>query len=462
MTPVRAIMLTALASLVCAIGIGGGSDPAGSSPSPADAAELAGPLTVHEDGPNAFGLPLPRLSAEDRRAFSVGNALFRDNWIVAPASAAARDGLGPLFNANSCSACHQDDGRGRPPLAAGDVGLGMVVFVSPRDADGEPHPVYGKQFQDQAVPGVVPEVRIALQPEVVRGTYADGQPWELVRWRPSFDAPAYGTVGDVRTSVRIGPQVIGGGLLEAVTDETILQREDADDRDGDGISGRASRVTSSGQSRIGRFGWKASQPTLEDQVLAALHEDIGITSARHPRESLSDPQRASITAPSGGEPEIDQLRVSRLTHYCRTLAVPAQRDAGTPPVERGRALFAQAGCTACHAPTLVTGQTSPVQALRGVTFHPYTDLLLHDMGEGLADDRRDGDASGREWRTPPLWGIGLVETVNGHTRFLHDGRARGLEEAVLWHAGEAQRARDAFVNMSAKDRAALLAFLRSL
>ncbi len=459
---VKPIMPLGLATLLLAIGAGGVGDPREGASAPAAMAQLGGPVTVQEGGPGAFGLPLPRLSVDDRRAFSVGNALFRDNWIIAPASAEGRDGLGPLFNANSCSACHQDDGRGRPPLAAGEVGLGMVVFVSPRDADGAPHPAYGKQFQDQAIPGVAAEVCITLQPEVVRGAYADGQPWELIRWRPSFQAPAYGPLGDVRTSVRIGPQVIGGGLLEAVTDESMLQREDADDRDGDGISGRASRVSGSGPSRLGRFGWKASQPTLEDQVLAALHEDIGITSGRHSRESLTDTQRTAITAPSGGEPEIDQQRISRLTHYCRTLAVPAQRDAGTPIVERGRALFAQAGCTGCHAPTLTTGLTSPVQALRGVTFHPYTDLLLHDMGEGLADDRRDGDASGREWRTPPLWGIGLVETVNGHTRFLHDGRARGLDEAVLWHAGEAQRARDAFVNMSSPDRAALLAFLRSL
>jgi CxxC motif-containing protein (DUF1111 family) len=435
--------------------------PAQQAPVRSFAAEsLGGPATVRERGPNAFSLPIPGLPAEDRRAFSVGNSLFRDNWVIAPASAEGRDGLGPLFNANSCSACHQEDGRGRPPASARDVGLGMVVFVSPLDADGKDHPTYGKQLQDQAIPGTRPEVAIELSEARTRGTHADGREWELVRLRPMLSEPAYGPIGDVRLSVRIGPQLIGGGLLEAVPDEAILASEDPTDRDGDGISGRAHRDPATG--RVGRFGWKASQPTLEHQVRAAFHEDIGITSEEHPAEALSPLQRAAISAPSGGAPEVDAHKVARVAHYCRSLAVPAQRDAQDPAVERGRALFADAGCIACHSPTLRTGGGSPIAALRDAEFHPYTDLLLHDMGDGLADDRADGGASGREWRTPPLWGIGLVETVNGHTRFLHDGRARNLEEAVLWHGGEAQRARDAFGRMPAADRESLLRFLRSL
>lgn len=423
-------------------------------------ARLGGPATVDADGSNAFSLPVPGLSAADRRAFSVGNSLFRDNWVVAPASAEGRDGLGPLFNANSCSACHQEDGRGRPPAASGEVGLGMVVFVSPRDGDGLPHPAYGKQIQDQAVPGVRPEASIELRAETLRGAHADGAPFELLRWQPVFRDPAYGPLDGARISIRIGPQVIGGGLLEAMADDSLVAAADPDDRDGDGISGRAHRIA--GSSRIGRFGWKATQATLEEQVTAALHEDIGITSARHPIEAVTPSQTDAARAASGGTPEIDARKVSRIAHYCRALAVPAQRGAGKAEVERGRLLFAAAGCTACHSPTLVTGGDSPIPALRNATFHPYSDLLLHDMGSGLADDRRDGEATGSEWRTPPLWGIGLVETVNGHTRFLHDGRARSLEEAVLWHGGEAQRSRDAFTRMPEPERAALLAFLRSL
>ncbi len=425
----------------------------------ADAARLGGPATVDATGPHAFSLPILGISREDRRAFSVGNSFFRDNWVVAPASAAGRDGLGPLFNANSCSACHPDDGRGRPPLTMGELGLGAVLFVSPRDADGAPHPVYGAQIQDQAIPGVAPEAALALDERIERGGYPDGSGYELARLVPRLEHPAYGPLGALRMSLRIGPQLIGGGLLEAVDDTTILALADPDDRDGDGISGRA-HIVSPSVPRVGRFGWKASQPTLDAQVMAALAADMGITNPAHPREIPTDAQ--AIDAPSGGEPEADSHKVARIAHYCRVLAVPAQRGAGTPEVERGRSLFADAGCAKCHVPTLRSGESSPIELLRGVEFHAYTDLLLHDMGEGLADDRRDGDANGREWRTPPLWGIGLIETVNGHTRLLHDGRARSIEEAVLWHGGEAQQARDRFTAMTAADRAALIAFLKSL
>ena len=258
---------------------------------------LGGPATVAVDGSHAFSLPIPGLSREDRRAFSVGNSFFRDNWIAAPASAAGRDGLGPLFNANSCSACHADDGRGRPP-EAGERGTGLVVFASPHDADGASHPVYGHQLQDQAVDGVRPEVAIALVPRTVRGAYGDGTPYELADWRIELADAAYGPLGALRLSPRIGQQIVGVGLLEAVDDGEILAREDAGDRDGDGISGRAHRVTGADGTRgVGRFGWKATQPTLEAQVIAALHEDICITSGARPGEALSAAERAAVTAP---------------------------------------------------------------------------------------------------------------------------------------------------------------------
>jgi CxxC motif-containing protein (DUF1111 family) len=428
-----------------------------------DWALMGGPAAIEIDGPTAFSLPLPGISREDRRAFAVGNSFFRDNWVVAPASAEGRDGLGPIFNANSCSACHQEDGRGRPPVDRDDVGKGMVVFVSPRDSDGAPHPVYGGQLQDQGVPGVAPEVRIAVEPESIAGRYPDGTAYELRRWKVALAEPAYGPLGEVRLSMRIGQQLVGMGLLEAIDERDILAREDPEDRDGDGISGRAHRVTGAdGTVGIGRFGWKASQPTLEGQVIAALHGDIGITSPHRADEDLTSGQRAAISAPSGGAPEIDAHKIGRIAHYMRALAVPNQRRSLDAEVVRGRVLFEAARCTACHLPEARTGGSSPLAELRSATIHPYTDLLLHDMGEGLADDRRDGDASGREWRTPPLWGIGLLETVNGNQNYLHDGRARTIEEAILWHGGEAQRSRDAFATMNADERAAMLAFLSSL
>lgn len=420
---------------------------------------LGGPATVDVDGPGAFSLPIPGLSREDRRAFSVGNSLFRDNWVVAPASAVGRDGLGPLFAANSCSACHAEDGRGMPPFGDPLPPAGWIALISPEDDDGGAHPVYGKQLQDRAVPGVRPEAGVQLESRRVTGRHADGTPFELEHWGIGIVAPAYGELGRLRVSLRVGPQLIGSGLLEAVDDATIVSREDPDDRDRDGISGRAHRVG----SRVGRFGWKASQATLEDQVQAAFHEDMGITSPRFPEEALTARQAESIREPSGGSPEIDGAKVARVAHYCRTLAVPAQRgDVAGSQIELGRDVFARVGCTSCHVPELRTGDGSPVASLRGVTFRPFTDLLLHDMGEGLADGRRDGDATGREWRTPPLWGIGLVPTVNGHSRYLHDGRARSLEEAVLWHGGEAQRSRDAFTALDEAQRRALIAFLASL
>ncbi|MFM1823471.1 MAG: hypothetical protein RI967_1737, partial [Planctomycetota bacterium] len=402
------------AAALAMLALAAGSPPAEVAPAMPRDGRLGGPATVAVDGPHAFSLPIPGLSREERRAFSVGNSFFRDNWVAAPASAEGRDGLGPLFNANSCSACHADDGRGRPP-ADGERGTGLVVFASPREADGAPHLVYGHQLQDQAIDGVAPEVSITLAPRVVRGAYGDGTPYELVDWRIALADAAYGPLGDLRLSPRIGQQLVGVGLLEAVDDAAILAREDLDDRDGDGISGRAHRVTGADGTRgLGRFGWKASQPTLEAQVVAALHEDIGITSDARPGEALSTIERGAITAPSGGAPEIDARKIARIAHYCRVLAVPAQRggadDAGRAAIARGARLFADAGCAACHAPTMRTGPDSPIALLREVEFHPFTDLLLHDMGDGLADDRRDGDASGREWRTAPLWGIGLVET----------------------------------------------------
>jgi len=433
------------------------------APSPRAAlGRLGGPATVSVEGPHAFSFASPGLAAQDRRAFSVGNAFFRDNWVIAPASAEGRDGLGPFFNANSCSACHMEDGRGSVPLD-GETGLGIVVFLSPRDADGEPHPAYGAQLHDQAIPGVVPEASIRIAPIAIPGQYPDGTSYELKRWDVAFENPAYGPLDGIRHSLRVGQQLVGVGLLEAIDDATLRSLEDPEDRDGDGVSGRVHRVVGAdGTVGLGRFGWKASQPTLEAQVIAALHEDLGITSRTRPHQAATPAQAAALAAPSGGSPEIDDHKIARLAHYCRVLAVPAQRRVGDPQVERGRELFAAVGCTACHVPELRTGTHSPIEAFRGVVIRPYTDLLLHDMGDGLADDRRDGEATGREWRTPPLWGLGLLKVVNPDARFLHDGRAANIEEAILWHGGEAEPARDRFMRLDAAERAAVLAFLESL
>jgi CxxC motif-containing protein (DUF1111 family) len=246
-----------------------------------------------------------------------------------------------------------------------------------------------------------------------------------------------------------------------------VARADPHDADGDGISGRANRVwdQASSKTALGRFGWKANQPNIRQQNAAAANGDIGITTRLYPSENIAEGQTAAAAAPTGsqnGEPEMRDDHFDKLVFYVQTLAVPASRNVDDPTVRRGAQLFAGIGCTACHTPTLETGDYPDVPELAHQVIHPFTDLLLHDMGAELADGRPDFLATEQEWRTPPLWGIGLTQMVNRHTRFLHDGRARSLEEAVLWHGGEAAKSHDRFIHLSRDERAALLAFLDSL
>ncbi len=428
------------------VGCSADAAPLARGPAWQTATALGGAGTVRDNTRNAFSQPLPTLSMKERRAFQVGNSLFNENWVVAPASAAGRDGLGPLFNANSCSGCHFKDGRSAPPH-------GVLYRLSL--PTGQPDPHYGGQFQDKAIPGVAPEGAVDQEHTIVPGAFDDGTPYTLLRPVVSFRNLAYGPLAEgVTVSARVAPALLGVGLLESVPEATVLARADEHDRDGDGISGRPNRIG----GRLGRFGWKANQPDLYTQVAAAFQNDIGITSPAFSDEVHTSRQVAARAAPHGGQPEIDAHRLARVVFYMQTLAVP-ERRAGS---RRGAVLFAAARCDACHTPTLQTGPSATTAGLAYQTIHPYTDLLLHDMGEGLADGRADHEATGREWRTPPLWGVGLVEKINGHTRFLHDGRARNLIEAILWHGGEADAARRAFLAMSKQERAALLAFLRSL
>lgn len=437
------------------------------SPGAADGPiRLGGPATIQDASLDAFGYPAPVLTRLQRRAFQVGNSFFRNNWVEAPASTKARDGLGPLFNARSCGGCHLRDGRGRPPEAGESAVTGFLLRLGRPAAGGHaPHPVYGGQLQDRGISKAAAEGRIEVEYEVLRGTYADGSAWELQRPRYEVASPAYGPLGDdIVLSPRVAPQIIGLGLLEAVPAGVLLRNEDPDDADGNGISGRARRVKGPDGERLGRFGWKAAMPTVKEQTAAAFVNDMGITSSLFADEIVTARQRETVRFVSGGSPEIEDRRLDRVAFYSLALAVPARRDVERAEVIAGERVFASLGCTDCHLPELTTGSESEIAGYRNQRFRPYTDLLLHDMGEELADGlSEDGGAAGpREWRTPPLWGIGLFEVVNGHTRYLHDGRARDLTEAVLWHGGEAAAARDRFLAREAKDRAALIAFLRSL
>jgi CxxC motif-containing protein (DUF1111 family) len=415
---------------------------------------------------NAYALPAANLERELVRVFFFGNRLFNTNWIAAPSSTEGFDGLGPLFNRVSCSGCHLRDGRGQPP-GEGEEMLSMLVRLSlpGQAADGGPlpHPAYGDQLSDRALPGVTPEGRATIAWEELPGAYADGTPYSLRRPLLSFHDLAYGPLDGVLTSPRVAPFVIGLGLLEAVPDATLRALADPDDADGDGISGRINEVWDQGAEATvpGRFGWKANQPSLLQQSAGAALGDIGLTTGLFPAENCRPAQADCAAVTNGGSPELDDAFLAKLILYMRTLAVPLARDFDAPEVQAGAALFAAIGCAACHTPTLASGE-SHLAALSGQTFHPFTDLLLHDMGPGLADGRPDFLASGSEWRTPPLWGLGLLEQVNGHQFLLHDGRARGFAEAILWHGGEAEAAKERFRTLDVTDRAALIRFLGAL
>ena len=427
---------------------------------------LGGDTTAFSDGKNAFELSARNLDTPLRRAFEVGDSFFEQNWVTAPASTTARDGLGPTLNALSCSSCHNHDGRGRPPENAEDPERGLLLRLSILGPEGPTdEPMYGGQLQDRAILGVPIEGRIGIEYEEMQGAYPDGTPFSLRIPIYNIVDPQFGPLHpEVMISPRVAPANIGMGLLEAIPEEVILAIADPDDADNDGISGRANYVwdVRNGKLALGRFGWKANQPSVEQQVAGAFLGDIGITSSLFPAENCPEGQSACNQAPNGGEPELSEGRLEKVTIYTQTLAVPAMRNTKDDQVKQGARLFVQAQCSACHTPRYETGETHPLEPLRGQVIYPYTDLLLHDMGEGLADHRPDGLASGTEWRTPPLWGIGLIETVNGHTFFLHDGRARNLEEAILWHDGEARESRDKFMGLTLKERNALLQFLGSL
>jgi CxxC motif-containing protein (DUF1111 family) len=427
-----------------------------------------GALTVRDSTRNAYSQPAPNLDVKRRGEFFIGNAFFNSAWVVAPATAGARDGLGPLFNARSCDACHNNDGRGRPPQ--GDERPISMVFqfgtVNPGqhgEPVGDPH--YGANLNPFAIGGVPAEGTVRITHEELHGTFEDGTPYTLLNPQYHFEELAYGEIGkDSQFSPRVAPSVFGVGLLEAVPESVILEFEDPDDVDGDGISGRANRVwhLSSQNVVIGRFGWKANQPDIAHQTAAAFNTEIGMTSSLLPNENCTNIQIACIDAPDGGSPEISDEIFDHIVNYQRMLGVPIRRNLDSPGVQRGARLFAEAGCAACHRPTMKTGEVEGAPWLSNQTFHPFTDLLLHDMGEQLADGRGDFKATGTEWRTPPLWGLGLQKIVNGHTHLLHDGRARNVTEAILWHGGEGEKSKEAFRRMSKQDRDALLEFLDSL
>ena len=425
----------------------------------------AGRATVRESGRTAFAQHVPDLTAEQQKAFAAGDRVFGAVWAEAPDPATPFDGLGPYYSRPSCASCHLSDGRGVPPSGApGDSGVLAVGLEREDDGTFAPDPKYGEQLSERALPGLAPEGHLAIHWVEQPFKFPDGEIASLRDPQYEVHDLAFGPLAfDTRLDPRLAPGLAGMGLLEAIPDSEILAREDPDDRDGDGISGRARRIPSGpeGESVVGRFGWKADQPTILGQVARALRLDIGITSDVQPTTDLTPAESLASMRPDGGEPEIDSTTIAALAQYCAMLAVPARRSVSDARVVRGGGLFAQAGCVSCHGGTYTTA-ASPIAALSRQRISPGTDLLLHDMGSGLAEAASDLTVTGGEWRTPPLWGLGLHSRVSGHRYLLHDGRARTLTEAILWHGGEARASRERFILMPALDRQALLDYLESL
>jgi CxxC motif-containing protein (DUF1111 family) len=448
-----------------------------------EAMQAGATTSIEEPDRRAFSHFSANLAPGDEMQFRLGNALFRKLWVPAPSSTQASDGLGPFYNARSCEECHKEDGRGHPPEGKPDATsmfLRLARNVS-SDADRQalsahlglnlPDPVYGRQLQDKAIPGMTAEGQMAITYVEQPFVFPDGTIASLRK--PAYSAVdlRYGPLDkDTTISARVAPAMIGLGLIEAIADSDIIANADPDDRDGDGISGRIQPLGDSKNAmHVGRFGWKAENFAIHAQSAQALAGDIGISSPELdlPAGDCTPAQQDCLARPAGeqvrlGKSEAPDPILPLVTFYSQNLAVPARRKASFEETLAGKKLFYEAGCISCHRPKYVTRKDTPQKALRFQLIWPYSDFLLHDMGDGLADGQEVGAASGKKWRTPPLWGIGLTRTVSGHTFFLHDGRARSLEEAILWHGGEAEKARDNYAALEKADRQKLISFLDSL
>jgi CxxC motif-containing protein (DUF1111 family) len=432
---------------------------------PAAADESA--VTTNDATRDAYGQAIPALPAADRAQFLKGRGLVRQVWVIPPSENREIAGLGPLYNRISCIACHGGNGRGFAPVSAQEPMRTMLVRLSIPGSDEhggpKPHPAYGGQLNENGVPGVEGEGRAEVRYTEQAIKLNGGELVVLRKPVITFVDLAYGPFPpEMLTSPRIAPPIYGLGLLQAVPEADIVALVDAPKPKG--IKGKVNRVWDAEQQKtvLGRFGWKANQPNLRQQIAGAYVGDMGITSPLFTDENCTAAQEACKHSPSAGNPELNKAQLDASEFYHFALAAPRQRNANDKQVQRGALLFKQAQCSSCHMPQMRTGEFAPLPALSHQTIRPYTDLLLHDMGEKLADHRPDYLATGREWRTPPLWGIGLAQKVEPRAGFLHDGRARILLEAVLWHDGEGAEAAHAVKDMTSVDRNALVSFLESL
>ena len=421
-----------------------------------------GSQTVFIDGNGAYSQSFPILDAAKQQVHDIGDLGFESSFVTAPAP--LHSGLGPVFNNVSCISCHIGDGRGKPPLPGESLqSLLIRISIPGFDAHGGPMPVpgFGGQLQQRAVNGAMPEAEVQMVLNYITGYFADGNSYQLTEPEFIIQNSYMPMPANMMFSPRVAPPVFGLGLLEAVSAEDVLQYADENDKNSDGISGKPNYVYNAvtGTMDLGRFGWKAGQPNVKQQSAGAYNEDMGITNPIYSNESCElQPQHDNLN----DDKELTDSLLHAVAFYLQTLAVPARRNADNPEVLEGKNLFMYSGCGSCHRPSMTTQMNMAFPEISNQRIFPYTDMLVHDMGAGLADLRPEFRADGFEWRTPPLWGIGLTKVVNGHTNFLHDGRARSLAEAILWHGGEAATSQQKFVNMTEDERKKLIKFLESL
>ena len=437
----------------------------------------AGSFTIRRFDDQAFSEPASVLTAKQRQLFMAGRSVFKRQW--ASVNSLNGDwGLGPTFVADRCSACHVNTGRGSPPPSSGEQLLSMLVRLSipgiGEHGGPQPHPHYGDQFQNRSLDGrnvdlayagapVPNEADLFLDWQERIVAFADEETVMLRKPTLRIENLKFGDLdSSVMTSLRIAQPLVGIGFLEAVPEETILAI--ARKQRAQNFNGRPNRVWDAVNRRmaLGRFGWKANVPTLKQQIAAAALGDIGVNSRLYPEQNCPPVQTVCAKLLPGNVPEIIDHEIDALELWLQALAVPARRDVNDASVRRGAELFATAQCSVCHVPELRTGRFPKLPQLADQVFHAYTDLLLHDMGDELADGRPDFAAGERDWRTPALWGLGLSQTVSGSTAMLHDGRARTVAEAILWHGGEAGNSRETFRNMRKDEREALVKFVESI
>lgn len=409
------------------------------------------------------------LYAVDEDKFMLGKSFFTIPWVEAPSATTARDGLGPLYNANSCVACHPFDGKGMLYTKTGSVSRSLIAKLS-IEANNSfehqnflnykgfvPEPVYGNQLSINATFGVKPEGRVDVSFEEKELTFFDGEKQVLLKPKYKVVDLNYGDIQpNTNISYRMAPTLYGLGLIDQISNEDILANEDVDDKDGDGISGKANFVYSNITKKyeLGKFTYKASVPFLKEQIAGAAINDMGITTSIFQNENCTKFQKECNDAPKAKDKiDLPDNRLDAIKYYIENLKVYTLKK--DEKYNSGLAIFESLSCAKCHITTFKTKQNEVI--------NPFSDFLLHDMGDDLADGRVEFKASKNEWRSTPLWGISLYEKMNKQKqRFLHDGRARDIQEAILWHGGEANNSKEGFMKLPKDKREELIKFIEEL